>query len=306
MKKIKFYIALIVGKMITFIVNIFAKERKTNISGKCAYKICKDFIKGFKNIDYNKVVFITGTNGKSTINNMIINALKNAGKTVTSNLEESNLIKGIATAMIKNSTITGEIKTEYMVFETDARDLKQIYNQLPAKHICITNLQKDGEQDSIYEKIKAIMNNDIIVFINNEEPISKSFEDFGCKPIYYGIEKNNKSFEKNSFYDGTLSCPKCNGAIKFQYYNADNIGKFECENCEFKSEEDIPYFAKNINYKENTFECENTKYTINDEQPFFIYDCVLCIAICKTLGISEEEIKQSIKNFKNISENQKQ
>lgn len=305
MEKLKFYIALIVGKMTAFIVNLVAKERGTNLSGKYAYKICKNFIKGFKNIDYNKVVFITGTNGKSTTNNMIINALKTAGKTVTTNLEGANLITGIATAMIKNSTIIGKIKTEYMIFETDERYLRHIYNQLPAKNICITNLQKDqvqrnGEPDFIYQKIKAIMNNDITVFVNNEEPRAKSFEDLGCKPIYYGIERNDKSFEKNSFYDVTLPCPKCNDKIKFQYYNIDNVGKFQCVSCGFKSEDDIPYFAKNINYEDNTFECGNTKYTMNYTQPFFIYNYVLCIAICKTFGIPEEKIQQSFKTFKNI------
>ena len=189
MKKIKFHIALIVGKTIAFIVNIIAKGRGTNLSGKYAYKICKNFIKEFKNIDYSKVVFITGTNGKSTTNNMIINALKTAGKTVTTNLEGANLITGIATAMIKNSTITGKIKTEYMIFETDERYLKQTFDQLPAKNICITNLQKDqvqrnGEPDFIYQKIKAVLNKDMTIYVNNEETRAKSFEDIGCKVGY--------------------------------------------------------------------------------------------------------------------------
>ncbi len=305
MEKIKFHIALIVGKIIAFMVNIVAKDRGTNLSGSYAYKISKNFIQHFKNIDYNKVVFITGTNGKSTTNNMIINALKTAGKTVTTNLEGANLITGIATAMLKNSTITGKIKTEYMVFETDERYLKQIYNQLPAKKICITNLQKDqvqrnGEPDYIYQKIKSVLNNDITIFVNNEEPRAKSFEDMGCKAIYYGIERNDKSFEKNGFYDVTLPCPKCNDKIKFQYYNIDNVGKFGCTNCGFASENDIKYFAKNINYKDKTFECDNVKYTMNYTQPFFLYNYVLCIAICKSFGISEEQIQQSFTTFKNI------
>ena len=305
MEKFKFHIALIVGKIIACIVNIVAKGRGTNLSGKYAYKISKNFIKHFKNIDYNKVVFITGTNGKSTTNNMIINALKTAEKTVTTNLEGANLITGIATAMIKNSTITGKIKTEYMVFETDERYLKQIYNQLPAKNICITNLQKDqvqrnGEPDFIYQKIKSLLNNDVTIFVNNEEPRVKSLEDMGGKTIYYGIERNEKSFEKNGFYDVTLPCPKCNNKIKFQYYNIDNVGKFQCINCGFASENELRYFAKNINYEDKTFECDNVKYTMNYTQPFFLYNYVLCIAICKTFGISEEKIQESFLTFKNI------
>lgn len=305
MKKIKFHVALIVGKLVAFVVGIVSKDRGTNLSGKYAYKICKNFLKEFKNIDYNKVVFITGTNGKSTTNNMIINALKTAGKTVTTNLEGANLITGIATAMIKNSTLTGKIKTEYMVFETDERYLKRIHDQLPAKNICITNLQKDqvqrnGEPDFIYQKIKAVLNKEMTIYVNNEEPRAKSFEDIGCNVVYYGIEKNDKSFEKNSFYDVTLPCPKCNDKIKFEYYNIDNVGKFKCTNCNYQSEENIEYFAKNINYEEKTFECNNVKYIMNYTQPFFLYNYVLCIAICKKFGISEEKIQESFTTFKNI------
>lgn len=305
MGKIKFYIALTIGKLAAFAVNIVAKGRGTNISGRYAYKISKDFIKHFKNIDYNKVVFITGTNGKSTTNNMIINALKTAGKTVTTNLEGANLITGIATAMIKNSTITGKIKTEYMIFETDERYLKAIHDQLPAKNICITNLQKDqvqrnGEPDFIYQKIKEVLNKDMTIFLNNDEPRVKSFEDIKCNVVYYGVGRNEKSFEKNGFFDVTLPCPKCNDKIKFQYYNIDNVGRFQCLNCGFGSEYEIKYFATNINYENNTFECDNVKYTMNYTQPFFLYNYVLCIAICKTFGISEEKIQESFLNFKNI------
>lgn len=305
MEKFKFYIALIIGKIVAFLVNIVAKGRGTNLSGKIAYKISPNFIKHFRKIDYDKVVFITGTNGKSTTNNMIINALKTAGKTVATNEEGANLITGIATAMIKNSTLTGKIKPEYMIFETDERYLKQIYNQLPAKKICITNIQKDqvqrnGEPDFIYEKIKSVLNNDITVFINNEEPRAKSFEDMGGKPIYYGIERNDKSFEKNSFYDITLPCPKCNDKIKFQYYNIDNVGKFQCTNCGFSSEREIKYFAKDINYRTKTFMCDNVRYTMNYTEPFFLYNYALCIAICKSFGIPEEKIKESFITFKNI------
>lgn len=306
MRIFKFYIALFTGKIINSLLGIFAKGRGTMISGKCACKISKDFIKQFKNIDYDKVVFITGTNGKSTTNNMIVNALKNSGKTVTTNIEGANLITGIATALIRNSSLTGKVKNEFMIFEIDERYLKYVHEQMPAKNICITNLQKDqvqrnGEPDYIYQKIKAVLNKDMTIFVNNEEPRVKSFEDVGCKVVYYGIEKNAKTFEKKSFYDVTLPCPKCNGKIKFEYCNIDNVGKFECTSCGYKSEDNIEFCAKNINYEDNTFECQGSKYLMKYTQPFFIYNYVLCIAICKKFGLTDEEIQKSFEKFKNIA-----
>ena len=85
MKKIKFLLALWVGKIIVILTKIFARERGTNVPGVWAFKISKDFISNFSNIDYNKVIFITGTNGKSTTNNMIVHCMRSAGKTVCTN-----------------------------------------------------------------------------------------------------------------------------------------------------------------------------------------------------------------------------
>ena len=103
MRKLRFLLALYVGKILALLTRLVSKERGTNIPGAYSNKIQKDFIKGFTGIDYDKVIFITGTNGKSTTNNIIVHTLKTAGKTVTTNLEGANLIGGIATALIKNS-----------------------------------------------------------------------------------------------------------------------------------------------------------------------------------------------------------
>ena len=119
MRKLRFIIALWIGKLLYKIIDRIDKERGTNLPGKIAFKISKDFIKNFKNINYDKVIFITGTNGKSTSNNMIVNGLEKSGHKVCTNLAGANLITGIATALIKNSTMFGKIKSEYCVFETD-------------------------------------------------------------------------------------------------------------------------------------------------------------------------------------------
>lgn len=306
MKKIRFLFALFIGKIICFLVNIINKEKGTNIAGVFACKLQKDFISHFTGIDYNKVFFITGTNGKSTTNNMIVHTLRNSGKKVTSNLEGANLLTGVATALIKDSSLFGKLNSDFFVFETDERYFSIIYKYLPAKNICITNLQKDqvqrnGEPDYIYQKIKSVINKDMTLYLNNEEPRVKSLSKYAGKSIFYGVSKNDKSFVKNDFYDVSLPCPICNDKIIFDYYNVDNIGNFKCSNCEFKSNETIDFLATDINYDKATFKCLDYTYTINNTEPFFIYNYVLCIAICKTFGISENEIQEAFKNFKNIS-----
>ena len=133
MKRIKFLITLLIGKALMLFTNVFAKGRGTNMPGAKANAIMSDFIGQFKGIDYNKVIFITGTNGKSTANNMIVHSLRSTGKTVCSNLEGANMIGGIATALIRNSTFLGKVTCEYFSFEIDERSLAGIYKYIPAR-----------------------------------------------------------------------------------------------------------------------------------------------------------------------------
>ncbi|MBR6034395.1 MAG: DUF1727 domain-containing protein [Clostridia bacterium] len=306
MERVRFVIALFVGKILVFLTKLVSKERGTNIPGAYANKIKKDFIKGFKDVNYDKTIFITGTNGKSTTNNIIVHTLKTAGKTVTTNIEGANLIGGIATALIKNSSLSGKIKTEFLCFEVDERSLARIHEYLPAKNLCITNLQKDqvqrnGEPDYIYQKLKKVINKEMTLFLNNEEPRVKSYEDFLENVVYYGVDKNDTSFIKDGFYDVTLPCPKCNDKIKFEYYNVDNVGKFLCTNCNFKSENEPNVFIKNINFETKEFECDGHKYKVPYNQPFFMYNYALCIAICNKFEIPVDKQEEAFSTFKNIS-----
>lgn len=306
MKRIKFLITLLIGKALMLFTNVFAKGRGTNMPGAKANAIMSDFIGQFKGIDYNKVIFITGTNGKSTANNMIVHSLRSTGKTVCSNLEGANMIGGIATALIRNSTFLGKVTCEYFSFEIDERSLAGIYKYIPAKNVCVTNLQKDqvqrnGEPDYIVEKFRKVFNNKMRFFLNNGEPRAKSFEDFSDDVIYYGVGKNKYTFKKDKFYDVTMPCPKCNDKIHFDFYNVDNVGKFHCAGCDFASEENVEFYAENIDFSECSFDCNNYRFTVTNNEPFYIYNYALCIAVCSNLGLTNDELQNSFITFKNIT-----
>ena len=171
----RFLLALWFGKFLNFLINIIDKSRGSNFSGEKALRIDPQMVAHFKGIDPEKVLFITGTNGKSTSNNLINHILKANGKTVVSNLEGANLLAGVATSLLKHSSLTGKVTADFYIFETDERYLPIIYRQLPAASILVTNLQKDqvqrnGDPDFIYRKLQPVMKQNIRLFLNNEDP----------------------------------------------------------------------------------------------------------------------------------------
>lgn len=302
---ILFYLIIIFSKVLNFFINIFFKGRGTDISGLIAYKIMPDFLKRVKNIDPDKVIIVTGTNGKSTATNLIVTTLRNMGKTVSANLEGANLTTGAITTVLKNITLTGKLKTEYLVIESDERYLQITYPQLKPKHLVITNLQKDQMQRSatpefIYNKVKETIKISKNVYLNADEPISLSLKRFAPgNVITYGVEKNDKSFVKPEEEISTFPCYYCSSKMSFDYFNLDNIGGFRCTECGYKKE--TPDFnVENIDYRRKIITVNGKKYMTNYNMMYFQYTYVIAIAVLTNLGFTYEEINNNLYKFENI------
>ncbi len=300
----KFYIALWVGKFINFLINIIDKRRGSNLSGEKAIKIDPDMIAHFKGTDTEKMLFITGTNGKSTTNNLVNHIFTGNGFKVISNLEGANLMAGVATALIKNSNISGRVKADYFIFEVDERFLPSIHKLLPAKNIMVTNLQKDqvhrnGDPDFIYRKILPVIKKDVRLFVNGDEPRSRSFSSFNSNIITFGVEKHSESFTKDDTFP-TMPCPVCKSRIEFEYYNNDGMGSFNCTECGLKSG-DTDYTVNNADFNEKKFFISGVEFPMPYNIPYMLYNYAAAVAAAKEIGhITVESASESFRTFKNV------
>ncbi|MBI4857195.1 MAG: DUF1727 domain-containing protein [Acetobacterium woodii] len=301
----KFYLALWFAKLMGIAIKLVSRGRGTNLPGEKALSIDPSFVKHFKNIDYSKVVFITGTNGKSSTTNLVTHILKENGKKIVSNLEGANLLSGIATILAKEASLTGKLKADYYIFETDERYLPLIYAQLPAENMLITNLQKDqvqrnGDPDFIIRKLKEVINPKMTLILNNEEPRSRFFEEIARRSIYYSVSRHDESFTKGNDYP-TQACPKCHHDMSFDYYNVDSIGAFHCEHCGFASKTNPEYEVTDINFSDRTFKLKGVVFHMPYDLPFMFYNYAGALAVCEEIcGIVPVAAAKAFENFKNI------
>ena len=305
----KFLRALAMGKAGSAAISIVAKNRGTNWAGEKAMAIDPEFISHLKGIDPEKVLFITGTNGKSTVNNLINHILRNRGLKVVSNVEGANLITGVATALIKGSSVSGDVDADFYIFETDERYLYQISEQLPCANLLITNLQKDqvqrnGDPDFIYRKISRVIDRfKMRLFLNGDEPRSCSMADKSGSVVFYGVEKHAKAFTKDDTFV-TMPCPKCRSRIRIDYFNNDGMGGFECERCGFTNANgkgDSDYMIHDVDFESKKFTLNGVDFTMPYDLPYMMYNYAAAVAVCKELaGVSEEESSAALESFKLI------
>lgn len=89
------------------------------------------------------VVFVSGSNGKSTTTALVAATLESQGLRVFSNPSGGNMPQGIASAVVGKSNLKGQLAADIAVLEVD-----EAYGELLAKHfrpawVVLTNIQID-------------------------------------------------------------------------------------------------------------------------------------------------------------------
>lgn len=304
----RFYLALWISKAAAFVIDIIAKGRGTNLPGALALKIDPQFIQHITGIDPAKTVFLTGTNGKSSTTQILHHILTASGHRVISNLGGANMTAGVAVPLLKSCSLTGKLRCDYVVMETDERYVSRIRAQLPAKYLGIANIQKDqvqrnGEPSFIRDKIRNAICADMTVFLNQDEPNTLSLMDASAaRTVRYGVGPHNRSFTKDDdFFAVTVPCPHCHSGIAFRRYNLENVGAFRCPVCGFGNDAAPEYLTSGVSFDGKTFTLNGTDYAFHRNLPEFLYSYTQAVAIALELGIPETDIVQALADFRKDS-----
>lgn len=303
MKKIRFYIAFYIAKIGQEFLKLL-KKNATFFPGKVAIKICPYFLEYVDKPE--KIIAVTGTNGKTTVCNLLNDVLQDNNYKVLNNSFGSNVNSGIASAFITNSNWLNKTKKEIAVLEVDERSSLLIYKYIKPTYLICTNLFRDsikrnGHTDFIVDIINKALPKETKIIINADDLISCKLGKEN-KKIYFGIDKLDTDVEetKNIIKD-IKTCPKCNTKLKYEYARYHHIGKAYCPNCDFKSP-NANYIVTNINKNQKEITVKNNeqeyKYYMIADSIFNIYNEIAIITLLRELGLEESKINESLKKTK--------
>lgn len=290
MKKI---CAIVIAKLIIFIGNLLG--RGSSLPGKIALKIDKDLF--YKLKLPKKIIAVTGSSGKGSTTKLIADVYRKLGFSVIHNESGSNLRNGILTTFLENSSLTGKVKKDIAVIETDERYAKFVFPAIKPKYVVITNITRDqpprqGNVDLVYNEILQSLTKDMHLILNADDPYLQKFAlEHPFKITYYGISKNKHTYKKSSFENLNLVyCPKCNNKLNYNFYHFENIGDYYCSNCEL-THPHVDFIVNSIDY-ENSKITINNKYTVNIplNMLFSVYNTLSAFSALSLLGINENDI----------------
>lgn len=305
----RFYLSIIICKILNFIAKILIKQ-SSHKAGKIALKICPDLL--HKIGKPKKIVGITGTNGKTTVTNLIVDSLHNLGYKLIQNAEGSNIEDGVVTALVDGVNLKGESKYEYAVLELDERYLPILLKEINLDYLIITNMLRDSIRRNAHtEFITQIISNSLsdntTIIVNGDDIVASSIGK-NNKKIYYSFAKQeNDPKEPFNRIRDIMVCPICFEYLQYEYVKTNHIGKIYCPNGHIKNADpdyqinkiDINNKIMNVNLKMNDKnKTINFDFPLISESMFNQYNEVAVIAFLTEIGHSVKEIADVLKNIK--------
>lgn len=233
----RLFIAILAGKLASFGLRLLGRKG-TYLSGKIALKLCPGLIGQIRKPA--KVLAVTGTNGKTTVTNLISDGLEAMGVKTLSNRYGSNIAAGVASALIDGVTLSGKPRYDTAVLECDERSSKLIFPGLKPDAILITNLFRDSMRRNAHsEYIASFLTANIPagtkLVLNADDLISSGVAP-DCPRMYFGFDR--QAFEAESAENIVIDariCPKCAGPLTWDFRRYNHIGRAHCEKCGFAS-----------------------------------------------------------------------
>ncbi len=258
-----------------------------------------------------KVVAVTGTNGKTTSSRIIEEAFSEQKLSYFANRSGANLLSGITTEFVMNSTLLGKAKKEYAIIECDEAAAVRVFPQLRPKVIVITNLFRDqldryGEVTHTLSNIRTAVSTvpEATLCLNADCSLTASLaNDLPNSVVYFGIEKDAvPSAEKPLISDAT-HCIRCKTEYIYHYITFGHLGGFECPKCGYHREKADYSVIKVLRQGADgssiqmSLRGQNIKAEVNLPALYNVYNAAGSIAAIMEMGFSADTAVNAVEKF---------
>lgn len=303
------FLAILLCKLLRFISRVLHRGG-TAMPGRFALRVCPELL-SILSRDV-KTVAVTGTNGKTTSSRMIEQAFADAGLSYFSNRSGANLISGITTEFVMNSSITGRPRKEYAVIECDEAAARRVFGQLRPKVVVVTNLFRDqldryGEVthtlENIREGLKAVP--EAALCLNADCSLTSSLAgDLPNRVVWFGIEKGAAPSRAKPEISDATHCIRCKTEYEYDYITYGHLGGFRCPKCGY-SRHPADYAVTDVVEQRAdgstvvmNIGCERRVVDINLPAMYNIYNAIGAVAAVTQMGLSADDAVKALSGFK--------
>lgn len=276
------------------------------LPGYVARLIDPDILKELSGQVRKKIIVTMGTNGKTTTNAILYQALAAENQKVIINRTGANMLNGIISAFVLSTDRHGLLDADYACIEVDEIASVGVLPKLKPDCALLTNISRDqldrfGEVDITYNKLLNAVTSvpDTILIINCDDILSYSLAEKSQNPfVTYGISEQIFDDISRSEIRESIFCRNCGKKLCYDFFHYGQLGIYHCPNCGW--ERPVPdYTAENIQFHEEVYSFDMDGLSIDStaRTPYNIYNTLSAYTALKTLGAGYRNFKSMIEAF---------
>lgn len=289
--RLRLILAVSAARTITSLVRLLRLGAASVLPGAIASRIQPQILPMLSRQVKQGIIFIAGTNGKTTTSLLLRTMLEKQGWRVAHNATGANLVNGLITALLENTSWFGRLRADFAILEIDENILPLVLSDCRPRLILCLNLFRDqldryGEVDTIafrWQKAISPLSPATVVIANADDPtLSHLGQNLPQRVLFFGLQEPEYYLDEIPHAVDSIYCPSCGHSLDYQGVYLSHLGDYRCPSCGFsKSKLDIdsrewPQILIGVYNKYNT---------------------LAATLIAKELDIEDSIIRDTIKNF---------
>lgn len=288
-------------------------RQASSFPGRVALKIYPNLLRDL--CFDRKVIVVTGTNGKTSTNNMLAEILTDADLNVLANTSGANMPDGIVSAIVAQAN---KLKQEdcHILVEVDEAWFAKISHELNPQLVILTNLfrdQADRYGDPYATRrllIKGLKQGGVTKIVANadEALVASIGQEIGLETCFVGMSETAflSSSNASSPKQNPQDCPLCLRELTYIGQVFPGVGDYTCPACGFRrpnphllinvpSKSDSQSFAYrpcDSNIDVNSY--ESIFIDLSNEDIYNLYNAGTAALAAKILGVDWSTIKSAL------------
>ena len=313
---IRFAAAQAVSSISTWGLKHVFHRPAANFPGKIALYVDPRLLANLRGKLARGSIMVVGTNGKTTVTNLLADVLEGSGARVVCNRTGANLDSGVSTALLHAK------EADWGVFESDELWLKKMTPQLKPTYVLLLNLFRDqldrcGEidriQDSIVEALAA--SPETILVFNADDPLCATIAKRASelpgrertRQIAFGVSES-MGLAQNTVSDATM-CQLCSSMFEYDFRQYGQLGAWHCPTCGF-SRPSPDFAAQNVELgeRELSFDIARPQPNAGESAParpiraafsgaYMVYNLLAVGVAADLVGCGNNAIQAAIESF---------
>jgi UDP-N-acetylmuramyl tripeptide synthase len=188
-------------------------------------------------------VIVTGTNGKTTTARLLRSIARAAGLKPVANRAGSNMMRGIAAALVDAAGWSGDIDSPEQrlgIFEVDEATLPHVANAVRPRAVLFTNLFRDqldryGEVEAVaavWRAAVAELPSDVTIVLNADDPSVAGLAAVATgHVITYGMVDASLGVRTLEHAADARWCASCGAELSYSAVMYGHLGHWRCTQC---------------------------------------------------------------------------